>query len=92
MEKTRSEFQIPSVYIKNAYSDVLLNLQEAMSKYKAFTETGEYDSLIGIAERLDEAMLAMSDLAMAVNSDLPDISTLSAAQIEELTSESGIPF
>lgn len=92
MQMTRSDFQILAVYIKNAYSDVLANLQEALSKYKAFTETGEYDSLIGIAERLDDAMLAMSDLAMAVNSDLPDISKLSAERIEELTSDSGIPF
>lgn len=92
MQITRAEGQDPSVYIDNAYADVMANLQDAMVKYKRFTETGDIDDLRGIREMLDESLLAMSDLAMAVNSELPEISNLSAERIEELTSDSGIPF
>lgn len=92
MQITRNDSQEPAMYIDNAFCDVLSNLQEAMAKYKQFTETGEFESLISIREMLDESLLALSDLAMAVNSELPEISTLSAERIEELTSDTGIPF
>lgn len=92
MQIARAEFQDPSVYIDKAYADVMANLQDAMIKYKRFIETGDFDDLKGIREMLDESLLAMSDLAMAVNSELPEISNLSAERIEELTSDSGIPF
>lgn len=92
MQIMRAEFQDKEVYIENAYKDVLNNLQTAMSKYNRFTTTGDIDDLNGITAMLDEAVLAISDLAMAVNSELPDISKVPAEVIEELTSESGIPF
>ena len=92
MQITRAEFQDPSVYIDKAYADVMANLQDAMVKYQRFTETGDIDDLRGIREMLDESLLAMSDLAMAVDNELPEISNLSAERIEELTSDSGIPF
>ena len=92
MQITRAEFQDAAVYIDRAYADVMANLQDAMAKYKRFTKTGDIDDLRGIREMLDESLLAMSDLAMAVNSELPEISNLSAERIEELTSDSGIPF
>lgn len=92
MQITRAEFQDKEVYIENAYKDVMNNLQTAMSKYNRFTTTGDIDDLNGITAMLDEAVLAISDLAMAVNSELPEISNLSAERIEELTSDTGIPF
>lgn len=92
MQIMRAEFQDKEVYIENAYKDVLNNLQTAMSKYNRFTTTGDIDDLNGITAMLDEAVLAISDLAMAVNSELPDISTVPAEVIEELTSDSGVPF
>ena len=92
MQITRAEFQDPSIYIDKAYADVMANLQDAMVKYKRFTETGDIDDLRGIREMLDEALLAMSDLAMTVNKELPEVSELPAERIEELTSDSGIPF
>ena len=92
MQITRAEFQDSSVYIDKAYADVMANLQDAMVKYQRFTETGDIDDLRGIREMLDESLLAMSDLAMAVDNELPEISNLSAERIEELTSDSGIPF
>lgn len=92
MQITRAEFQDASVYIDKAYADVMANLQDAMIKYKRFTETGDFENLKGIREMLDESLLALSDLAMAVNSELPDISTVPAEVIEELTSDSGVPF
>ncbi len=92
MTITRSDSQETRKYIDNAYKDTLSNLQDAMMKYQRFTETGDIDDLNGISEMLDESLLALSDLAMAVNKELPEMSKLSAAQIEELTSDSGIPF
>lgn len=95
MQITRAEFQDPSVYIDKAYADVMANLQDAMVKYKRFTETGEYDSLVGIKELLDEALLAMSDLAMAVNSELPDLSAvaeLPEAAFQTMMSGEDVPF
>ena len=92
MQIMRAEFQDKEVYIENAYKDVMNNLQTAMSKYNRFTTTGDIDDLNGIAAMLDEAVLAISDLTMAVNSELPEISNLSAERIEELTSDTGIPF
>lgn len=92
MQITRAEFQDKEIYIENAYKDVMNNLQTAMSKYNRFITTGEFDDLNGITAMLDEAVLAISDLAMAVNSELPEISKVPAEVIEELTSESGIPF
>ena len=92
MQIMRAEFQDKEVYIENAYKDVLNNLQTAMSKYNRFTTTGDIDDLNGITAMLDEAVLAISDLAMTVNSELPDISTVPAEVIEELTSDSGVPF
>lgn len=92
MQIMRAEFQDKEVYIENAYKDVMSNLQTAMSKYNRFTTTGDIDDLNGITAMLDEAVLAISDLAMAVNSELPEISNLSAERIEELTSDTGIPF
>lgn len=92
MQIMRAEFQDKEVYIENAYKDVMNNLQTAMSKYNRFTTTGDIDDLNGITAMLDEAVLAISDLAMAVNSELPEISNLSAERIEELTSDTGIPF
>lgn len=92
MQIMRAEFQDKEVYIENAYKDVMNNLQTAMSKYNRFTTTGDIDDLNGITVMLDEAVLAISDLAMAVNSELPDISTVPAEVIEELTSDSGVPF
>lgn len=92
MQITRAEYQEKEIYIENAYKDVMNNLQTAMSKYNRFTTTGDIDDLNGITAMLDEAVLAISDLAMAVNSELPEISNLSAERIEELTSDTGIPF
>ena len=92
MTVTRSDSQEPREYIDNAYRDTLDNLQDAMIKYNRFTETGDIDDLNGISEMLDESLLALSDLAMAVDSELPEMSTLSAERIEELTSDNGIPF
>ena len=92
MQIMRAEFQDKEVYIENAYKDVLNNLQTAMSKYNRFTTTGDIDDLNGISAMLDESLLAMSDLAMAVDSELPEMSTLPAERIEELTSDTGIPF
>ena len=92
MQITRAEFQDSAIYIDKAYADVMANLQDAMVKYQRFTETGDIDDLRGIREMLDESLLAMSDLAMAVDNELPEISNLSAERIEELTSDSGIPF
>ena len=92
MQIMRAEFQDKEVYIENAYKDVMNNLQTAMSKYNRFTTTGDIDDLNGIAAMLDEAVLAISDLTMAVNSELPEISNLSAERIEELTSDTDIPF
>ena len=84
MQITRNDFQEPAVYIDNAFCDVLSNLQEAMAKYKQFTETGEFESLIGIRDMLDESLLALSDLAMAVNQNIPDVP-------KELTQETQLP-
>jgi uncharacterized protein YjgD (DUF1641 family) len=92
MKVTRAEFQEKSVYIENAYKDVMENLQTAMAKYNKFTTTGELEALNGITAMLDEAVLAISDLAMAVNSELPDVSALPAEVVEEATSESEVPF
>ena len=92
MTITRAGSQETRKYIDNAYRDTLDNLQDAMAKFNRFTETGDIDDLNGIREMLDESILAMSDLAMAVDSELPEVSTLSAERIEELTSDTGIPF
>ena len=95
MQITRAEFQDPSVYIDNAYADVMANLQDAIAKYKRFTETGDIDDLRGIREMLDESLLAMSDLAMAVNSELPDVSAvaeLPEAAFQTLMSGEDVPF
>ena len=92
MTITRAESQAETVYIENAYKDTLSNLQDAMAKYKRFTETGDIEDLKGIREMLDESLLALSDLAMAVDNELPEISNLSVERIEELTSNSGVPF
>lgn len=92
MTITRAESQAETVYIENAYKDTLSNLQDAMAKYKRFTETGDIEDLKGIREMLDESLLALSDLAMAVDNELPEISNLSVERIEELTSDSDIPF
>ena len=92
MTITRAESQAETVYIENAYKDTLSNLQDAMARYKRFTETGDIEDLKGIREMLDESLLALSDLAMAVDNELPEISNLSAERIEELTSDTGIPF
>ena len=92
MTITRAESQAETVYIEKAYKDTLSNLQDAMAKYKRFTETGDIEDLKGIREMLDESLLALSDLAMAVDNELPEISNLSVERIEELTSNSGVPF
>lgn len=92
MTITRADSQETRKYIDNAYRDTLDNLQEAMAKFYRFTETGDIDDLKSIREMLDESLLALSDLAMAVDSELPEISTLPAERIEELTSDTGIPF
>lgn len=92
MTITRADSQETRRYIDNAYRDTLNNLQDAMAKFNRFTETGDIDDLNGICEMLDESLLALSDLAMAVDSELPEMSTLSAERIEELTSDTGIPF
>ena len=92
MTITRAESQAETVYIENAYKDTLSNLQDAMAKYKRFTETGDIEDLKGIREMLDESLLALSDLAMVVDNELPEISNLSVERIEELTSDSDIPF
>lgn len=92
MTVTRADSQETRKYIDNAYRDTLDNLQDAMAKFNRFTETGDIDDLKCIREMLDESLLALSDLAMAVDSELPEMSTLSAERIEELTSDNGIPF
>lgn len=92
MTITRADSQETREYIDNAYRDTLGNLQDAMAKFTRFTETGDIDDLNGIREMLDESLLALSDLAMAVDSELPEMSTLSVERIEELTSDTGIPF
>ena len=95
MQITRAEFQDKEVYIENAYRDVMNNLQTAMSKYNRFTTTGEFDDLNGITAMLDEAVLAISDLAMAVNSELPDLSAvadLPDATFQTMMSGEDVPF
>lgn len=95
MTITRTDSQTETVYIENAYKDTLSNLQDAMAKYKRFTETGDIDDLRGIREMLDESILALSDLAMAVNSELPDISAvaeLPEAAFQTMMSGEDVPF
>ena len=95
MQITRAEFQNKEVYIENAYKDVMNNLQTAMSKYNRFTTTGDIDDLNGITAMLDEAVLAISDLAMAVDSELPDLSAvaeLPEAAFQTMVSGEEVPF
>ena len=95
MQIMRAEYQEKNVYIENAYKDVMNNLQDAMSKYNKFATTGDIDYISGITAMLDEAVLAISDLAMAVNSELPDLSTvaeLPEAAFQTMVSGEDVPF
>ena len=95
MQITRAKYQEKNVYIENAYKDVLANLQDAMSKYNKFSTTGDIDYISGITVMLDEAVLAISDLAMAVNSELPDLSAvaeLPEAAFQTMMSGEDVPF
>ena len=95
MQITRAEYQEKNIYIENAYKDVMNNLQDAMSKYNKFATTGDIDYISGITAMLDEAVLAISDLAMAVNSELPDLSTvaeLPEAAFQTMVSGEDVPF
>ena len=95
MQITRAEYQEKNIYIENAYKDVMNNLQDAMSKYNKFATTGDIDYISGITAMLDEAVLAISDLAMAVNSELPDLSAvadLPDATFQTMMSGEDVPF
>jgi hypothetical protein len=95
MQITRAEYQEKNVYIENAYKDVMSNLQDAMSKYNKFTTTGDIEYINGITAMLDEAVLAISDLAMAVNSELPDLSAVAElpdATFQTMMSGEDVPF
>ena len=95
MQITRAEYQEKNVYIENAYKDVMSNLQDAMSKYNKFTTTGDIEYINGITAMLDEAVLAISDLAMAVNSELPDLSAVAElpdAAFQTMMSGEDVPF
>ena len=95
MQITRAEYQEKNVYIENAYKDVMNNLQDAMSKYNKFATTGDIDYISGITAMLDEAVLAISDLAMAVNSELPDLSAVAElpdAAFQTMMSGEDVPF
>ena len=95
MQITRAEYQEKNVYIENAYKDVMNNLQDAMSKYNKFATTGDIDYINGITAMLDEVVLAISDLAMAVNSELPDLSAvaeLPEAAFQTMLSGEDVPF
>ena len=95
MQITRAEYQEKNVYIENAYKDVMSNLQDAMSKYNKFTTTGDIEYINGITAMLDEAVLAISDLAMAVNSELPDLSAVAElpdAAFQTIVSGEDVPF
>ena len=92
MQISRAEFQDKSVYIENAYQDVLSNLQDAMAKYNRFTTTGDCDDLCGIKAMLDESILAMSDLIMAVNAEIPDLSDTTVEVDGEKISAVNVPF
>ena len=95
MQITRAEYQEKNVYIENAYKDVMSNLQDAMSKYNKFTTTGDIEYIYGITAMLDEAVLAISDLAMAVNSELPDLSAVAElpdATFQTMMSGEDVPF
>jgi len=95
MQITRAEYQEKNIYIENAYKDVMSNLQDAMSKYNKFSTTGDIDYINGISAMLDEAVLAISDLAMAVNSELPDLSAvteLPEAAFQTMMSGEDVPF
>ena len=95
MQIMRAEYQEKNVYIENAYKDVMNNLQDAMSKYNKFATTGDIDYISGITAMLDEAVLAISDLAMAVNSELPDLSAvaeLPEAAFQTMMSGEEVPF
>lgn len=89
MQITRAEFQDVSVYIDKAYADVMANLQDAMAKYQRFTTTGDIEDMKGIRDMLDESLLALSDLAMTMNQNIPDVPE---ELIQTTLSESEIPF
>ena len=92
MQITRADFQDKAVYIENAYQDVIANLQNAMAKYNRFLTTGDYDDLCGISAMLDESILALSDLIMTVNAEIPDVPNDVTESKSENASDSEVPF
>ena len=63
-------------YIEHAYLDTMTVLTNAMSEYEQFRQTGDFDAIRETRDKLDEAMLAMSDLSESIQAFIPPVETL----------------
>lgn len=77
MNILRSKEQDNNVaYIQHAYLDTMTVLTNAMSEYEQFRLTGDFDAIRETRDKLDEAMLALSDLSESIQAFIPPVEAL----------------